>query len=58
MRLKGKKFRETISDLKRRRRKINGVIAFRNLKLLYKQLFSHKLPTEHPRPIGRLVQGF
>ena len=45
MRLKRKKFRERISDLKRRWRKLNGVIASRSLKILYKHLF-FKLPTE------------
>jgi hypothetical protein len=40
MRLKGKKFREKISDLERRGRKKNGVIASRSLKVLYKHFFS------------------
>ena len=57
MRLKGKKFRERISDLKRRVRKISGVVASRSLKLLYKHL-SFKLSTEPHVPLGACLWHF
>jgi hypothetical protein len=57
MRLKGKKFRERISDLIREGIIINGVIASRSLKLVFKHLF-FELPTGLHAPLGACLRFF
>ena len=57
MRLRGKKFREGISDQKEREEKI----AFHNLKILCNQPFSiwdFKLPTKRHGSIGSVFKAF